>query len=198
MEINIKKKPYELIIIRVKKERRNIVCQRYFSIKKGDLSKVKTPDFAQTFYTCVSMVEKAIADASASFLLDNSYVYYSNDMASLSPTRYSAGDVIFIKSEEGFYEYVNGILRKITKDSQLWVFAPLGSTWNLNISLYYNHANGERQLLAESSIDVSKYPRKITSKIDLTGKLKYWEQSGSLIYNMLGMFYQCLSNKVKK
>jgi len=197
MEINIKKMPFELIINRVKRQRRNIVCQRYFKVKKADLSKAKTLDFVQLFSSCVQMIQKAIAEASSAFLYQNSYVYYVNDMSSLSPTRYSPGDIIYISSEDGFYEYVNGFLEKITNDGRYWVFAPLKNEWRLSISLYY-HQNGVIQKLSEESIDVSSFPRYIASKIDLTGKRKHWEHAHNLIYDIIHIIYVGLSpEKVK-
>ena len=193
-EIDITKMPFELCVYKVTEKKSSIICRRFFRVKKADLSKVKTLEFSQLFSTCVQMVENAIVEASVACLMDNNYVFYANDLASLSPSRYSAGDVIFIKSENDFYEYVKGALKKIdgTGASHLWNFAPDKRNGTLTITLAYHHPNKGRLLLSEASIDVSNYPRCITAKIDLTGKRKYWEQSRYLIYHVIGTLYRGL------
>jgi hypothetical protein len=193
-EIDIKKMPFELSIDKVSEENNSVICKRYFMVKKPDLTRVKTIEFAQLFSTCVQMVEKAIADASAACLMDNNFVFYANNIASLSPSRYSAGDVVYIRSENDFYEYVKGALKKIegANASYLWNFAPDKRNWTLTITLAYHHPNKGRLLLSEASIDVSNYPRCIATQIDLTGKRKYWEQSRSLIYHVIGALYKGL------
>ena len=188
--------PFELVVSKVDNRKSNIVCQRFFKINHSDLSKAKTLDFIQLFSACVRMTEDAIADASAAFLSRNPFVIYSRNLASLSPRRGSRGDIVFIESEDGFYEGVDGHWEKITDDGALRLFAPLGNPWELSLELFYKYPKAERRLLlAGASIDVSKYPRHIVSKIDLTGKRKYWEQSRNLIYDMIRLICQGLSSR---
>ena len=188
--------PFELVVSKVNNGTSNIVCQRFFKINHSDLSKAKTLDFLQRFSTCVRMIEDAIADASAAFLSQNPFVLYSKNLAVLSSHKCSPGDIIYIESEVAFYESVDGQWEKITDDGALWLFAPLENPWVLSLELFYKHPKAKRRLLlAGASIDVSKYPRHIVSKIDLTGKRKYWERSRNLIYEIIRLICQGLSSR---
>ena len=188
-EKDFQKMPYDIVLCSVKGKTRNIVCQRYFQINNVNMKKAKSMEFFYAFADCVHMVKDALADASSLFLTDQNYVFYVNNTISAA-SRYTTGDIIYIESEGAFYEYKNG-LNKIKEEAWMWHFIPLSKDNYLEFSFYFNSTKGEKKLIAQASIDLSIYPRYIASKIDLTGKSKYWENSRTLIWEIIHII--CIS-----
>lgn len=190
-EFDVSKSPFELIFCRANDKRTNIVCRRVFNIKKVDMRRFETMEFHQTFISCVQMVERALAEASSNFLQSNINVICVKDIATLSPSRCMRDDVVYVESEESFYECVKGNFERIKDCGRYWALIPLKEEWMLECSLYYNTTNGVHKLLAQAQIDLSKYPRYITTKIDLTGKREHWNQAKNLVYEIIHAICLC-------
>lgn len=188
-EIDISQMPFEMLLSKNGEEKEIIVCKRYFAIKKFVLQKAKSFEFLQTFTDCVRMIEDAISEASASFLSEHSYMFFVKDTSSLS-SHYTNGDILYIESEDAFFEQRDSQLKKIP-DDWWWLrkFVPYKKVNTLVFSLYYNHPKGERMLLSQAEIDISRYPSFITQKIDIRGKSQYWEHAKKLIPSILGSIY---------
>ena len=191
-EIDINQMPFEILLSKKGEEKEIIVCKRYFTIKKFVLQKAKSLEFLQTFTNCVKMIEDAISEASALFLSEHDYMFFVKDSDSLS-SHYTDGDIVYIESEDAFYEYRDCRLKRIG-DDWWWLrkFVPLKTANTLVFSLYYNHPKGERMLLSQAEIDISRYPSFITQKIDIRGKSQYWEHAKKLIPSIMGSIYYVL------
>lgn len=184
-EFDISKYPFELIFCKVNEKRSNIVCRRFFKIKKVDMHRFEQMDFHQAFISCAQMVERALAEASYAFLQSKINVIYVKDISTLSPSQYMRDEVLYAESEECFYECVEGNFVKVKDYGRYCAFIPQKEGWMLDCSLYYYTTRGVHKLLAQVQIDLSKYPRFITTKIDLTGKKEHWKQAKNLVYEII-------------
>lgn len=191
-DFDVSKNPFELIICRENEKRSNIVCQRFFRINKVDMHLFETMDFHQTFITCIQMIERALAEASSAFFQSNYNVICVKDKAQISLSQCKRDDVYYVTAEDCFYELIKGHLERITNDGRFWTFVPLKGNWRLDCSLFFNTPKGTRKLLSQAQIDLSKYPRHITTKIDLTGKREHWNQAKNLVYEIIHAICLCV------
>lgn len=175
--------PFEFLLTKEADGKSNIVCQRYFRIKKADLSQLDSLRVAMAMRRCSDMIEEALTDASYMFQMENSNVI---TVPSLSNTgEFSRGDVLYVISEDKFYEWSEGGCKLIENDGEFRALLPAPKPEYLSLSLYFTAPNGRRRLICQTYVDISIYPRYITGKVDITGKLKYWEGARLLIPALL-------------
>lgn len=188
--------PFEFLLTRENNKKSGIVCQRYFMIKKADLSQLDSPRVADAMKRCSAMIENALVDASFLFQKENGYVITIPSLPTM--LNHSRGDILYVTSEDKFYQWSENNCKLIENDGEYRAFLPVSNFDYLILSLYYNVPAGARTLICQARIDISIYPRAVTKKVDITGKRKYWEGAKTLIPNIIKEFWNQINSKAVK
>lgn len=188
--------PFELLLTKEANGKSNIVCQRFFCIKKADLSQLDSLRVAKAMKRCSEMIGEALADASFLFQMENNSIHTVQSLSNIKEV--TCGDVLYVISEDKFYGWSKGECKVIENDGEYRVLLPAPNPEHLLLTLYFTGPNGNRRLICQTILDISIYPRYITGKVDITGKHKYWEGARLLIPTLLKEIGNQISSKALK